>query len=51
MLKGKYKRSTCKAITKVIQGGGTTRSSVEAFVMKVERRGGVIQISVFSQPK
>jgi len=37
--KGKVKQNNCKIITNVFQGGGLTRSSDEAPVMGLERRG------------
>ena len=38
-----------KTITNVSTGGGQTRSSEEGFVMKLERRGLIIQFSTWKQ--
>ena len=43
--KHKWKAHKCES-TKAEHRGGTTRSSDEAFVMKVERRGSISQLKL-----
>jgi len=50
MTRERHKQKTCKADSiEALHRGGQTRSSVEAAVMAVERRGLVIQLQTIDQ--